>query len=170
MTDRAPRTRGCIAPAAAWWSRLAGHAIIARLAAAARRRPCRRGGVNKGRGMAAPGKALASARSWAISSSALLRLLLLLFFCSGISGLVYQVLWLRVLSLTFGVTVFAVSTVLASFMAGLAVGSFGAGKLADRLRNPLAAYGIAETLIGLTALVTPELILGLQGVYHALYE
>src|SRR5579883_2104290 len=170
MTDRAPRTRGCIAPAAAWWSRLAGHAIIARLAAAARRRPCRRGGVNKGRGMAAPGKALASARSWAISSSALLRLLLLLFFCSGISGLVYQVLWLRVLSLTFGVTVFAVSTVLASFMAGLALGSYAAGRIADRLRNPLLAYGLTEIGIGGAALLVPPLIFGLQGVYKALYD
>ncbi|HLH21402.1 MAG TPA: fused MFS/spermidine synthase [Chloroflexota bacterium] len=121
--------------------------------------------------MAAPSRALPRAQvATATSGAWLLRLLLVLFFCSGISGLIYQVLWLRVLSLVFGVTIFAVSTVLASFMAGLAVGSFGAGKLADRLRNPLAAYGIAETLIGLTALVTPELILGLQGVYHALYE
>jgi spermidine synthase len=120
--------------------------------------------------MAAPGKALASARSWAISSSALLRLLLLLFFCSGISGLVYQVLWLRVLSLTFGVTVFAVSTVLASFMAGLALGSYAAGRIADRLRNPLLAYGLTEIGIGGAALLVPPLIFGLQGVYKALYD
>lgn len=120
--------------------------------------------------MAAPGKALASTRSWTISSSALLRLLLLLFFCSGISGLVYQVLWLRVLSLTFGVTVFAVSTVLASFMAGLALGSYAAGRIADRLRNPLLAYGIAEVCIGVAALLVPPLIFGLQGVYKGLYD
>ena len=121
--------------------------------------------------MAAPGKALSRATAWsAVSGTWLLRLLLVLFFLSGISGLIYQVLWLRVLSLVFGVTIFAVSTVLASFMAGLAVGSFGAGKVADRLRNPLAAYGVVEVLIGLTALVTPELILGLQGPYKGLYE
>src|SRR5919205_228455 len=120
--------------------------------------------------MAAPSRTLPRAEvTSAASGTWLLRLLLLLFFCSGISGLIYQVLWLRILSLVFGVTIFAVSTVLASFMAGLAVGSFAAGKLADRLRNPLAAYGIAEVLIGLTALVTPELILGLQGIYQALY-
>ncbi|HZU05170.1 MAG TPA: fused MFS/spermidine synthase [Chloroflexota bacterium] len=121
--------------------------------------------------MAAPTKVLAPAGALAATSGAgLLRLLLVLFFCSGISGLIYQVLWLRILSLVFGVTVFAVSTVLASFMAGLAVGSFGAGKLADRLRNPLAVYGLVEVLIGLTALVTPEAILGLQGLYRGLYE
>jgi spermidine synthase len=120
--------------------------------------------------MAAPSKALPRVQLSTITSGAwLLRLLLLLFFCSGISGLIYQVLWLRILSLTFGVTIFAVSTVLASFMAGLAIGSFAAGKISDRLRNPLAAYGIAEVLIGLTALVTPELIQALQGGYQALY-
>src|SRR5579884_664066 len=129
------------------------------------------GAVRGGKIMAAPSRALPRAQvATATSGAWLLRLLLVLFFCSGISGLIYQVLWLRVLSLVFGVTIFAVSTVLASFMAGLAVGSYGAGKLADRLRNPLAAYGATEVLIGLTALVTPELILGLQGVYHALYE
>src|SRR5438094_8939860 len=106
--------------------------------------------------MAAPGNTLARLNvATAASGVWLLRLLLVLFFLSGISGLIYQVLWLRVLSLVFGVTIFAVSTVLASFMAGLAVGSFGAGKLADRLRTPLAAYGVIEVLIGLTALVTP---------------
>jgi spermidine synthase len=53
-----------------------------------------------------------------------------LFFLSGISGLVYQVLWLRLLSLVFGVTVYAASAVLASFMAGLGVGSIAGGWLA----------------------------------------
>jgi spermidine synthase len=108
--------------------------------------------------------AAAAERGW------LLPLLLALFFCSGICGLIYQVLWLRILTLVFGVTVFAVSTVLASFMAGLALGSFGAGKLADRFRNPLAVYGLAEILIGATALATPEAIGALQGVYHGLYD
>src|SRR4051812_11235335 len=121
--------------------------------------------------MAAPSKVLPHAGAWsAVGGTWLVRLLLVLFFLSGISGLIYQVLWLRILSLVFGVTVFAVSTVLASFMAGLAVGSFGAGKLTDRLRNPLAVYGAVEVGIGLTALVTPELILGLQGIYRGLYE
>lgn len=49
----------------------------------------------------------------------LLPLPVCLLFLSGISALVYQVLWLRLLSLTFGVTTHAASTVLASFMGGL---------------------------------------------------
>ena len=58
----------------------------------------------------------------------LLALVALLFFCSGASALIYQVLWLRKLGLVFGVTVYAASTVWASFMFGLAVGSLLPGR------------------------------------------
>jgi spermidine synthase len=70
-----------------------------------------------------------------------------LFFGSGVSALIYQVLWLRLLGLVFGVTVFAASTVWASVMAGLAIGSLIAGRLADRVRHPLKWFGAAEMLI-----------------------
>ena len=63
---------------------------------------------------------------------------------SGMTALIYQVLWLRLLGLVFGVTVYAASTVWASFMAGLAIGSLAAGKIADRVRNPLRWFGAAE--------------------------
>jgi len=65
------------------------------------------------------------------------------------------VLWLRLLGLVFGVTTYAASTVWASFMAGLALGSMGAGRLADRVRRPLVWFGACELLIGVTALATP---------------
>lgn len=79
----------------------------------------------------------------------------LLFFLSGASALMYQVIWLRMLSLVFGVTVYAASTVLASFMAGLAIGSAAAGRIADRVSSPLRWFGVAEILIGATALSSP---------------
>jgi spermidine synthase len=69
--------------------------------------------------------------------------LLLALFLSGIAGLTYQVLWLRLLSLVFGVTAYAASTVLASFMAGLALGSFLSGRAALRARRPLLWFGCA---------------------------
>ena len=81
--------------------------------------------------------------------------LAVLFFFSGASALIYQVLWLRQLSLIFGVTVYAASTVLATFMAGLAIGSAAAGRLSERVRRPLLWFGAAEALIGVTALLSP---------------
>src|SRR2546425_13357212 len=71
----------------------------------------------------------------------LLPALSILFFCSGASALIYQMLWLRMTGLVFGVTIYAASTVAASFMAGLALGSMVAGRLADRVRRPLAWVG-----------------------------
>jgi MFS family permease len=96
-------------------------------------------------------------------------LLLLLFFLSGISGLIYQVLWLRLLALVFGVTVYAASAVLASFMAGLASGSFIAGRLVDRARYPLLWYSLVEVLVGLSALATPAALDGIERLYAAFY-
>jgi spermidine synthase len=81
--------------------------------------------------------------------------LAVLFFFSGACALIYQVLWLRQLSLVFGVTVYAASTVLATFMAGLAIGSAAAGRLSERVRRPLLWFGAAEALIGVTALLSP---------------
>lgn len=88
-----------------------------------------------------------------------------LFFVSGVCALVYQVMWLRMLSLVFGVTVYAASTVLASFMAGLALGSFLAGRLTGRLSRPLAAFGALEIGIGLSALATPLVLEGVRAVW-----
>jgi hypothetical protein len=70
--------------------------------------------------------------------------LLALFFGSGACALVYQVVWMRVLSLTLSVTVYAVATVLCAFMAGLGLGAALAGRIADRLERPLVAFGLAE--------------------------
>jgi spermidine synthase len=91
--------------------------------------------------------------------------LLILFLLSGSSALVYQVLWMRLLALVFGVTVHAASTVLAAFMLGLAIGSAAAGRMADRVRRPLVVFAVAEALVAVAALATP---LGLSGV-EALY-
>lgn len=99
----------------------------------------------------------------------LLPLLVVLFFGSGACALVYQVMWLRLLSLVFGVTVYAASTVLAGFMAGLGVGSFFGGRLAARFSRPLAAFGAAEALVGITAFVSPFLLDALTSAWIAVY-
>jgi spermidine synthase len=97
----------------------------------------------------------------------LLPTLLVLFFGTGACGLIYQQLWVRLLSLVFGVTVYAVSTVLACFFAGLALGSYVAGRLVDRARRPLRWYGCVEILVGLAALATTAALSGVERVYVA---
>ena len=94
----------------------------------------------------------------------------LLLFLSGAAGLIYQVAWVRLLGLAFGVTVFAISTVLAAFMGGLAIGSIVGGRRADALTRPLRVYGLVELGVGITALLTPWAFSLLQTVYSALSQ
>src|SRR5512145_2562843 len=101
---------------------------------------------------------------------AILLPLALLFFLSGVSGLIYQSLWLRLLSLVFGVTIHAASTVLASFMGGLALGTVLAGRLTRRARNPLAWFGAVEISIGVAALATPWALRAIAQVWPLIYD
>jgi spermidine synthase len=77
-----------------------------------------------------------------------------LFLLSGSSGLIYEVVWLRMLSRTLGSTVYATSTILAVFMGGLALGSLIFGNIADRIRRPLVLYACIEAAIGVTAILS----------------
>ena len=81
--------------------------------------------------------------------------LLALFLLSGATSLVYQVLWVRQLSLILGSTIYAISAVVSAFMAGLALGSAFFGARADRWGHPLRLYGVLEGGIGLCALGVP---------------
>ncbi len=76
---------------------------------------------------------------------------------------------MRQLSLIFGVTAYAASTVLAAFMAGLALGSWLAGPLLARIKRPLFAFGVAEIVIGASAIATPVALSLSSSLYAALY-
>jgi spermidine synthase len=76
---------------------------------------------------------------------------MVLFFLSGATALVYEVIWSKYLGLMFGSTVHAQTVVLASFMGGLALGNWWLGSRADRLQQPLRVYGILECGIGVFA-------------------
>lgn len=77
----------------------------------------------------------------------------LLFFCSGLSGLIYQVVWVRAFGQVFGNTIHSASLVIAVFMLGLGVGSYAVGAWADRrygIRpdSLLRVFGCFELAIG----------------------
>jgi spermidine synthase len=88
-----------------------------------------------------------------------------LFVVSGACGLAYEVVWSRLLHHVFGVSAFAISTVLASFMGGMALGAALLGRSADRMRRPLRLFAALEAGIGLYALVLPVLLAGVERLY-----
>ncbi|MFH1279226.1 MAG: fused MFS/spermidine synthase [Candidatus Eisenbacteria bacterium] len=111
-----------------------------------------------------------SAKETAVVGPGTTVLVLTLFVLSGAAGLVYEIIWTRMLTLVFGNTVYAASTVIASFMGGLAIGSYIFGRLADRRRDTLRIYGMLEFGVGIFALFVPTIFTGLNGVYGHLFR
>jgi len=81
-----------------------------------------------------------------------------LFLLSGALSLIYEVSWVRALTLEMGADSLAVATVVAVFLGGLALGARLGGPWADRMVRPFLVYGCLEILLGLYALATPALI------------
>ena len=84
----------------------------------------------------------------------------LFFFISGFCGILYELVWLRLAMAQFGVITPFVSLVLSTFMGGLGLGSWLAGRMlqqnAERIRfAPLRLYGLMELLIGCSAFLVP---------------
>lgn len=107
-------------------------------------------------------------------------LVLTVFFISGASGLIYEVAWFRLLSLSFGVSVYAASAVLTAFMGGLALGSWVFGRMTARwasapatastpavalIQSPLRLFALLQIGVALFAFVTPAIFGWLTDLY-----
>lgn len=92
------------------------------------------------------------------------------FVLSGATGLIYEVLWARMLGLVFGATTLAVSTVLAAFMGGLAIGSALAGRFGARIRRPFRSYGLLEIGIAIYAIAVPILFSLVDNIYAWIWQ
>jgi spermidine synthase len=103
--------------------------------------------------------------AWKLSN----RLFFAAIFLSGFSALVYQLIWVRLLGLAFGVSSFAVATVVAVFLLGLGLGSYFFGKWSEKTGNPLKTYMYVEAGIAVTSLAS-YLIIDYLPVYRYLYE
>ncbi|WP_437606035.1 fused MFS/spermidine synthase [Sorangium sp. So ce834] len=90
-----------------------------------------------------------------------------LFFVSGATGLLYEVAFSKLLAYVFGATAYAVSTVLAAFMGGLALGAHLGGRHAAAARRPLVVYGALEAIVGAICAVSPFLFEALTSAYVA---
>jgi len=87
------------------------------------------------------------------------------FFLSGVNGLIFEIIFRRLLFLSLGITHYSVGVVLTIFMAGLGIGSITFGKKADRVKNPFLLYGILEIGIGLFGI----LLIGISGYLDSMY-
>lgn len=86
-------------------------------------------------------------------------LVICLFFISGATALVYEVVWSKYLGFMFGSTIQAQTVVLAVFMGGLALGNTIISRWSDGLKKPLVVYGLIELLLGIYAFS-----------FHSLYQ
>ncbi|MCQ2063703.1 MAG: spermine synthase [Fibrobacter sp.] len=86
-------------------------------------------------------------------------LVYILFALSGFAGLIYEGSWARYLKLFLGHSSYGQVLTLCIYMGGLAIGSFVAGKLVEKVRRPLLGYAAVELAIGIGGVV-----------YHPLYN
>jgi spermidine synthase len=104
-------------------------------------------------------------------SSHLVRLLVLVcFFLSGATGLLYQVVWVRLFGFTLGNTHHSMTLVVAVFMGGLACGSSLGGWIADRARQPLRLYGLLILGVGVLCLAVPLLLKAVEPLFQWIYR
>ena len=95
--------------------------------------------------------------------------LVTVFFFSGLCGLIYEVVWSRMLTLVFGNTTHAISAVVAVFMLGLALGSYLSGRWIPKIKNLLRGYALIEIGIGIYAALFMPILYGVQAIHSILF-
>jgi spermidine synthase len=98
-----------------------------------------------------------------------LKLIVLIYFFSGICSLIDEVVWVRLLKLTLGNTVYASSIVVSVFMGGLALGSLIMSRYADQIKKRLLLYAILEICATIAALSLPWFLKLMDGVYQQFF-
>ncbi len=84
-------------------------------------------------------------------------ILVCLYLISGAASLAYEILWTRMLSLQFGVSIFGVVVTVSAYMAGLGIGSFLGVHWSRSTSRPLRLFAFIELFVAVTALALPTL-------------
>ena len=98
------------------------------------------------------------------------KLLLLAFFFSGMTALIYEIVWSRPLQLIFGSTIYAVSTILTTFLAGFGIGAYIFRNIADKSKNPVWLFSLLEFGIGIYGLILTYLFRVLPTIYLSVVD
>ena len=106
----------------------------------------------------------------AISRPATVNWIMLIYFVSGACSLIDEVIWVRLLKLTLGNTVYATSIVVSVFMGGLALGALIMSRYSDRVTRRLRLYSLLEILVTISALSLPWGLKLADGVYVWFYQ
>src|SRR5277367_559689 len=131
---------------------------------------CGSNGKNGQRPDSSPKASSADYGSGDVLSTPLSFVLPLLLLCSGCAGLIYQVLWVKQLSLVVGIEVYAVTTGISAFFGGLALGSFLFGRWVDRSTQPLFLYALLEIGVGALGIVTTFAFAHAAGPFAAIEQ
>lgn len=96
-------------------------------------------------------------------------LIKIIFFMSGFSALIYQIAWQRMLFTAFGVDLESITVIISVFMAGLGVGAYFGGRIADALLpkvyHILLFFAFTEVGIGMFGFISPTAITFLQSEF-----
>lgn len=90
--------------------------------------------------------------------------ILALYFLSGLASLAYEILWVRMLSLEFGVSIFGVVVTVSVFMLGLGLGSLLGIRVLNRVTKPLLVFAVLEFAIAIFSIAIPSVFQGLVSI------
>ena len=97
----------------------------------------------------------------------MLLVLALAFVLSGASGLIYESIWTRYLSLFVGHSAYAQIIVLVIFLGGMSLGALVAGARSSRLRQPLLWYAAVEFAVGVIGFVFHDVFIATSDFAYA---
>ena len=98
----------------------------------------------------------------------LLPFLVLLFIGSGCAALIYEVVWMQLLSLIVGSNAISMGVILGTFMGGMCLGSLLFSKFVPRSEHPLRVYALLELGIGVFGIIIPLVLPHVGGLYTAI--
>ncbi len=94
-------------------------------------------------------------------------MLLALFAAGGCAALIYEVVWVQLLSLTIGASALSLGVLLATYLGGMCIGSLALARFVSAQRHPLRVYALLELGIGVLGAAALYAIPALGGAYAA---